>query len=49
MITDEYRKEMATGCDKDRIGNNMNKRTRIPIVKRRETPAPREAYDHTNT
>ena len=29
--------------------NNMNKRARIPIIKKKETPAPRNAYNHTNT
>ena len=24
----------------------MNKKVRIPIIKKRETPAPRNAYDH---
>ena len=43
------RKKMATGYDKDRIRNNMNKRGRIPIAKKRETPAPHNVYDHTNT
>ena len=41
-------KKMATGCNKIESGNNMNKRGRIPIVKKRETPAFRNAYDHTN-
>ena len=40
---------MATECDIDRIKKYMNKRVRIPIIKKRETPAPRNAYDHTNT
>ena len=41
MIADEYKKEMAIGCDIDRITNNMNKIERIPIIKKRETPASR--------
>ena len=40
---------MTTGCDKDRSGNNMNKIVRIPIIKKKETPAPHNAYDYTNT
>ena len=34
---------MTTGYDIDRLGNNMNKRARIPIIKKREIPAPRNA------
>jgi len=45
MTTDEYKKE-TTGCDIDR---NMNKRARIPKIKKRETPTPRNTYDHTDT
>ena len=34
---------------KIKSGNNMNERARIPKIKKRETPAPRNAYDHMNT
>ena len=47
MIADEYKKEMATRCDIDRIRKIT--RAKIPKIKKRETPAPRNAYDHTNT
>jgi len=42
-------KKMATGYDKDRIRNNMNKIARIPIIKKRETPASRNAYELNET
>ena len=41
---------MTIGCDIDRIRkNNMNKRVRIPIIKKRETPASRNAYELNET
>ena len=46
MTTDEYKKETATRCDIDR---NMNKRARIPKIKKRKTPTPHNTYDHTST
>ena len=42
-------KKMTTDTIKIESGNNMNKRVRIPKIKKRETPAFRNAYDHTNT
>ena len=43
------RKKWQLEAIKIESGNNMNKRARIPIIKKRETSAPRNAYDHTNT
>ena len=42
-------KKMATGYDKNRIRNNMNKIARIPIIKKRETPAFHNAYELNET
>ena len=49
MIADEYKKEMTIGCDIDRIRNNMNKIASKPIIKKRETPASRNAYELNET
>ena len=36
---------MAIEHDIDRSKNNMNKRARIPIIKKREIPAPQDVSD----
>ena len=36
---------MTTGCDIDWSRSNMNKRVRIPIIKKRDTPPPQNTCD----
>ena len=47
MIADEIKeRKLQLDVIKIELGNNMNKRERIPIIKKKTTPASHNAYDH---
>ena len=50
MISDEIRNRTEAKSDIQKSKNNSrNKKAKNTRIKKRETPAPREAFDHMNT